>query len=144
MGQIKFITAMVMISLCSIALMGYVINFGDDNDALVKLEDNSEFTNLNTNLNTEIKTYANTTNASGISIFDSKIESQEVTTTTGNPLQQISTIFNSFKLIANTINNVLLGGKDGGFGIIFTGFITLISIIGILVAWKTWVGRNPD
>jgi|TARA_B100000315_G_scaffold257695_1_gene307356 hypothetical protein len=144
MGQIKFITSMAMISLFAIAIISYTINFGSDNDANILLSDDSDFSNLNTNLNTEILTYKNTTNSSGISIFDSKIESQEVTTTTGNPLQQISTIFDSFKLITNTISNKIFGGKGGEFGIIMTGFVTLISIIGILVAWKTWVGRNPD
>ncbi len=144
MGQIKFITSMVMITLFTIAIVSYTINFGNDNEAIVKLGDDPEFSSLSSSLDSDIISYKTTTNSSATSIFQTKIESQEVTTTTGNTIQQIGTIFGSFKTIAGTITNKLLGGKGSEFGIIMTGFITLMSIIGILFAWKTWIGRNPD
>ena len=144
MGQIKFITSLMLISLFAIAIVSYAIDFGDDNDAVIKLGDNPEFTSLNSKIINDQDAYLITTNQSGTSIFQSQIERAGVTTTTGQVFQQIGTIINTFKSVIGTINNNLLGGKGGGFGVIFTGFVTLISIIGILVAWKTWVGRNPD
>ena len=144
MGQIKFITSMMLITLFTIAIVSYTINFGDDNDAVVKLGDDSEFGTLKSSLDSDILTYTTTTNQSATSIFQNKIESQEVTTTTGNTIQQIGSIFSSFKTILGTITNKLLGGKGSEFGVIMTGFIALMSIIGILLAWKTWIGRNPD
>ena len=144
MGQIKFITSMMLITLFTIAIVSYAINFGDDNDAVIKLGDDSGFSSLKSSLDSDVLTYTTTTNSSATSIFQNKIESQEVTTTTGNTIQQIGSLFNSFKTILGTITNKLLGGKGSEFGIIMTGFIALMSIIGILLAWKTWIGRNPD
>lgn len=144
MGQIKYITSMVMITLFTIAIVSYTINFGNDNDAVVKLGDDTEFVSLSSSLDSDIVTYKSTTNSSATSIFKTKVEPTEVTTTTGNTIQQIGSIFGSFKSIAGTINNKIFGGKGSEFGIIMTGFITLLSIIGILLAWKTWIGRNPD
>ena len=84
MGQIKFITSMMLITLFTIAIVTYTINFGNDNDAVIKLGDDSEFSSLKSNLDSDVVTYKTTTNQSAKSIFQTKIESQEVTTTTGN------------------------------------------------------------
>lgn len=144
MGQIKFITSMMLITLFTIAIVSYTISFGNDNDAIVKLGDDDDFGILKTNLESDVLTYKTTSNESGTSLFQNKIEAQEVTTTTGSPLNALSTMVNSLKTISGTITNKLLGGKGSEFGVITTGFISIMIVIGLLYGIKTWWGRNPD
>ncbi len=144
MGQVKYITSMMLIALFAIAIVSYTINFGEDNDAVIKLGDDSEFSTLKSNLDSEIVSYTTNSNASATSLFSTKIEAQEVTTTTGAPLNTLSTMFNSLKTVAGTITNKIFGGKGSEFGVVMTGFLSLMFVIGVLYGIKTWWGRNPD
>ena len=57
MGQIKFITSLMFVVLLTIAIVSYTINFGEDNNAVVKLGDYPDFNTLKTLVWDSIRDY---------------------------------------------------------------------------------------
>ena len=143
MGQISFSVSLMLIALFSIAIIGFAVNFGSDNDAYVQLSDDPELSDLYTKQRANMSSLREQSESTFTSIVESSIEEGETTPTGGQfsitPGTLISTIKNIVK-----VGYVKIFGSGGGFGIFITAFISMLVFISGLYIWKTWVGRNPD
>jgi len=144
MGQIKFISSLLFILLFTISVVSYSIDFGTDNNASVRLSNDSDFVNLNSNIQSNFNTYRENINDSSTSFFRSSIKKTEETITTGNSFNGgVSTLLTSLKLIFSTGKTKIFGGNNS-FGIYFTVFSAFLAFVGLVYLFKTWKGGNPD
>ena len=144
MGEIKFISGLLMIALFTIAIVGYTTNFGIDNNAPVNLNQDSEFGLLKSNLSSDLETFKTQSNSSSIAFFSSEVTSGDETTRTGGAFKiGLGQLIGSTKKIMN-LGYSKIFGNDVGFGIFLTAITSLFVYIGFRYIWKTWKGGNPD
>jgi len=143
MGEIKFIAGILLTIVFTIAIISYVINFANDNNAPVSLASDPEFSSLSSDLKGDVQTFREQTNSSSQAFSESSIEA-------GSDTLQSPGVFLTIISLPKMIYSILsLGfsqvfGNDVAFGVVFTALATFISIVAILYIWKTWKGGNPD
>lgn len=150
MGQLKFLGSIFMLMVFTIAIIGYATNFGIDNDSGTKIDDlDDDFTNLNTNITSEITNSRLEVDSSSEGFFESSFPpssdaSIDVTSVTGGQFKTIVTApISAVKTILGSINKNIFG-KSTEFGIVLVALISFLIITGILYIWKTWKGGNPN
>ena len=144
MGQIKFAVSIVLIALFTIAVVGYAINFGNENDSAVKLSDDSTMNTLTSNMKSHLDVGIEDLNSSSQGFFTSIISSGDETTETGSSFKLgFSNMAKSVKAVFETINQKLLGGNSY-LGYFITALGGILAFIGLVYIWKTWKGGNPD
>ena len=144
MGQIKFITSLVLVALFTVAITTYAINFAIDNNANVSLADDSDFLEIRGDIKENLTVFYSDVNTSSDAMYKSTISSQTEATEGGT----------SFKVAPGTalqmaFSSITLGfrkifGSDSGFGIFLTALISILGFISIMYLYKAWAGRNPD
>lgn len=144
MGQIKFISSITMITLFTIAILVFAINFGVDNNAGVMLANDSDYITIRDDIISNTSQFRDDLNSSSEAFTKSSLSATDETTTTGG----------QFKIglgtMSDIIGSTLVGsykkifGEGDGFGIFFTTLIAIITYIGILYSYKAWIGRDPD
>lgn len=146
MGEIKFIGALLMTALFSIAIISYVITFGLDNDAIVNLIDEPLIANLNTTITSQVGNtgWTESVNESSEGFFKSTIKSgDEVMEGGGQFKGTLMDLISSIKSILDLVRNKIFGGSTA-FGIVITALSSFLIYVGIRYIYKTWVGKNPD
>ena len=143
MGQIKFVTSMILIALFSITVIGFATTFGNENDTSINIADDSEFGDLKTNQESQIDTFFLNSNTSVEAMYQSKIASQSDANEGGTTFKVGS--LTAIPIVRNTMQSAFkkLFGSDSGFGFIFTAAFALLGLISALYIYKTWRG-NPD
>ena len=146
MGQIKFMASLVFITIFTIAIVSYGIGFANDNNVAVSLANNSDFINLGVDLELKSKTGFDELNSSGVGFAESELDSQDFAFRTGGVLKQLGRNSSTLAVfqVLGTIQNTIFGGKDGGFGVVFSSIVFMLGLISLLYVYKTWIGRNPD
>lgn len=141
MGQLKLLASLMMIALFSMAIVGYVINYSNDNDAIVNLGDEDDFSTFTTEIQSEVIDLKDEVNSSSEAISDADIS--DASGTIGRPA--IFETMGTFPSIVKSIFN--LSTKYLGDNPIITYAFTLVSIFIaisiVLYFWKTFKG-NPD
>jgi len=144
MGQIKFFTSLVLGILFSIAIIGFAINFGDDNNAAVKLSEDPDFVTINTDLTGNLSTFESDVGSASDSFFEAQLQSDDETTRTGGQFKvgigSLTTMFGS--ILKGGYKKIF--GSDTGFGIFLTALTSLLLYIGVMYGIKAWWGKNPD
>lgn len=144
MGDIKFVTSLVLISLFSIAILYYVIGFANDNNASISLAEDAEFSNLKTNLTGGVDEFRISTNTSSKSFFESEVSEGDQTTRTGGQFKVgIVGLISSFGTTISVIKSKIFG-NDPAFGILLTAFVALLSYMGVRYIWQTWRGGSVE
>lgn len=144
MGQIQFTVSLVLIALFTVAIIGFAINFGIDNNAAVNIADDPELSALYTRTGTNLSTFGDDSKGTYESIVESGIASGGQTTATGaafsvTPANVVGITKNILK-----VGYVKVFGSGSGFNVFLTTFLALIVFIIGLYVWKTWAGRTPD
>jgi len=144
MGQIQFITSLVLIGLFTIALVSFAINFAEDNGTTISLEDDSDYPSIKDNIEADIDVFYSNANTSSEAMYKSTISSQTEATEGGTafkvgPSTALSMVQKSIRTAYTKIF-----GSDSGFGIFLTAFLSLLGFISVLYIYKAWAGRNPD
>jgi len=145
MGQIGFISSLVMISLFSIAIIGFAFNFAIENESSIDLADNENVSSLfNTMRDNMTDTLASSSNSTTASILKTKIEPGSSTGTsigpfTITPLNVLPVVYSILR-----IGYSELFGTDSGFNVFMTALISLLGTIMILYAWHVLLGGKPD
>jgi hypothetical protein len=143
MGQIGTTLGLVMLALFAVAIIGFAINFGIDNNSAVKITDDSEISGLYSDTRGTLSTFRE----------DSEKQSASIVETTIEPGSQITQSVGPYKV---TINNLMGGaynvlkvgyekifGTGGGFGIFLTALLAALGFVLFLYLIKTWRGQ-PD
>lgn len=146
MGEIKFVGSLLLIALFVMAIVGYVVNFQNDNSAVVLLTDEQSMGGLQTSLEENLTLMGYDVNQASIGFMNSTADEQgtDVTTKTGGQFKLgMKSVLDTFSSIRNVINQNIFGGKKG---LIF--FMTMLGVfmtyVAIRYVWKTWKGGNPD
>lgn len=144
MGQSKFIISLVMISLFTIAILSYSIGFANDNGSAISLSDDEELNQLNTNLLAANQEDYLEYNSSEKAFRTNVIASGDNNLLVGGTLTDVGTTpRKSFNYILGAVK-VKIFGNDVRFGVILNTFMGVIIILGLMYAWKTIKGGNPD
>jgi len=143
MGQIKLIGTFFLIAVFSVAIISYVSNFGDDNNAVVKLSDDGDFSSLDTNIKSDLQTQTVSLNSSAGAISNSELDPGDET------LRKVG-IFSSITGPLSAVKSVLsmgqkkIFGSDTGFGYVFGSLSAFLIILTVLYGWKTLKSGSVD
>jgi len=143
MGQIKFISSMIMIGLFSIAIVVFAIQFGVDNESAVLLGDDPEYAKVQNNLVGDIQTFRDDSNSSITTAMTSTQEAGDQSASSGGQFKVGVGTAISVTTTVITLGFNKIFGIDTGFGIFLTAITSLLVWIGGLYIWKTIRG-NPD
>lgn len=144
MGQIGLTVSVTMIVLFTIAILGFAINFANDNSAPISIANDETIGNLYSDANSNISQIKADSNSTYTSIVKSTVESGSTTFKSAGALEI------TFSNLLPTFYNVLkasyikIFGADSDFGVFLWTFIALIGLIAILYILKTFLGGNPD
>ena len=144
MGEIKFMKALVFISIFAIAIVGYALGFAADNGSVVEIDQHGELTALNSSAqNNTDSLYLDTENSSK-SFFLSKLVGTDTTTRTGGEFKiGLRSMVGTMSTITKTTKKSFFGDNPA-FAAILTAFTSFLLYMGIRYIWKTWKGGNPD
>jgi len=147
MGQIKFMTSLLMIGIFSVAIISFMVGFATDNSSVVSLADDPDFVGFSSTANTELgdDLYEKTNIASG-QYQNSSIDLGSETTRTGQVFKDggFQETYSTFKGMIDVVNKKVFGGKGSPFGFVLTAFVGFLAIIFVMLSWKTWKGGNPE
>jgi len=142
MSAIKFIAGLLFVSIFSIAIIGYVIGFGIDNQSEVSLDD--EMSSFSTTSKSDLTTFKSETNSS-INIFTgSTFEGGDESVASG---AQFKLGLRSIAGIAGNILSVMnkkIFGTGTEFSFILTTVVAFMGLIGGFYAWYLIRGGKPD
>lgn len=141
MGEIKFVGALLMTALFSIAMMSFAINFADENNASYSLEEDFNSTLQNSQ--------------GSLTVFHGNVsESSDAFATSELGIIDAFKTGGVFKkggvsAIASTKNMLKEGyiklfGTNNNFAIFLNTLFAFLSFVLIRYVYKSWVGRNPD
>jgi len=146
MGHIKFMGGLLMAAIFAIAIIGYVTDFGADNDVAIDLSDDEIITEIDASLESDIDTYKLQTNSSLEALYASEISAGDETSRTGGQFKGgVSGAFSAIKNIITIGYKRIFGQEQGnsGKGIVLTALISFLAFVLGMYIWKTWKG-NPD
>jgi hypothetical protein len=144
MGQIGLTISITAIVLFTIALLGFSINFANDNDAPISIANDEVMGNLYSDAKTNISQIDEDSNSTYTSIVKSTVEGGSSTFKSAGALEiTFSNLLPSFYNVLRA-SYIRIFGADSDFGVFLLAFISLIGIIAILYILKTFLGGNPD
>ena len=143
MGQINYVLSIMFISLFTIAIIGFAVNFAIDNDAAIDIRDDPNITKLRTDTESSLLDMRAGTEGSYESIVESSVDQGETLQSGGVFSITITSIFPVMYNILNVGFKKIFGGGSG-FAIFLTAFISIMGFLGFMYFVKTWLGRNPD
>jgi len=142
MGQIQYITSIIMIALFTVAILGFGVGFASDNSAPISISDDPELILLQTNVEGNLSDFRGDSESTYQSIVESSIESGDTTPSGGQfaitPISAVPVTKNILK-----VGYIKIFGTGSGFGIFITTFLSIITFMLAMYVWKTWAGRNP-
>ena len=144
MGQISFTISLVMIGLFTVAIIGFAVNFANDNEVFVDISDDAQISELYTGSKSNIATFGSKSEDTYESIINSTIATGDVTTTSGGQFKITPLVAVDITKNILRVGYIKIFGRDAGFGIFLTAFLSMITFIIALLIWKTWAGRNPE
>lgn len=143
MGQINFITSLIMIGLFTIALLGFALQFANDTGADISLADDAEIMSMSLGVNSNTSAFTSSANQTYYDIVGATVTTGD---TTPSGQQFALTPINAI----GTVRNIMIVGyhkifgTDSGFEIFILTFIAMLTFIIGLYIWKTWKGGMPD
>lgn len=144
MGQTKFVIALVMISLFTLAVLNYSIGFANDNDAYISILDNPNMSGLNNTISSQLDEDYYQFNTSDDSFIKSTIKSGDDNLEGGASFKDVvTTPRKNLGYIMDSVRSVIFG-NDPAFLIVIKTFLGVIILLGMLYIWKTWKGGNPE
>lgn len=145
MGEIKFITGLVMAALFIIAITTFLINFANDNNAAIDIEDADGFTTMNTQAKDNLTNFIVTSvNTSSTTFEETSLKAGDDVMTEGATFKTgRKSLLGTIKSFLPLIRTYIFGGNSE-LNIFLTAIFSLLTFIGIRYVYKSWVGKNPD
>lgn len=144
MGQKDLVITLMLISIFSLALINYSIKFGIDNSAPINIANDSDLSDFSTTTGSELITYSVEINGTSRAFQESEVTDASDTTKTGTTFKEKeNSPINAFKTIMQLGYQKIFGGGES-FYPVFALVIATVVFIGIVYAWKTWKGGNPE
>lgn len=144
MGEIKFITGLVMLGLFTIAIISYSVGFGLDNDSVININQDAQINAMNTSIDTSMNDFRRDTDNASLGFFSTSLNAGDDTTRSGGQFKLgFRSLTDSLSSITTATKNTIFGGSPY-FAVVLTALISLMVYIGFRYIWKTWKGGNPD
>ena len=141
-STVTLMTSLTMIALFTIAIIGFTIGFANDNDAEIRLDNNTRMSSLYSSTRGGISNQKADTEEAYSSIINTTIESgSDIIKSPFVIINSWGNIYRTFGTIINVVNEELFG-DDPAFGLFFTILITTLGILFTLYVLKAWRG-NP-
>lgn len=143
MGQLKLIIGLITIALFAFALIGFAEKFAVDNDAYVRLSDDSEISGLSSDLEENLNEFGSDAEDSYASIIDTTIAPESGAAQSTGPFA--ITPLNAINVVKNImeVGYVKIFGAGSGFGIFLGTLIATLTFLVGLYIYKTLRGM-PD
>lgn len=139
----QYTIALVMISLFSLAIIGFAINFASDNNSVIDIADDPQILSLNTNVKSNLSSFREGSESTYQSIIESSIETGETTPSGGQfAITPLNALFVAKNILQ--VGYIKIFGTGSGFGIFLGTLLGVIGFIFALFIWKAWIGRIPD
>lgn len=142
MGQIQLTVSLVMIGLFTIAIIGFGLNFANDNNAAVSIADDSEMSSLYSRTQGNVSAFEEDSESQYQSLIETTVGSEGTAPSTGpfavTPLNAIGVVRNVLET-----GYIKIFGTGSGFGIFLTALIAIILFMLGLFIYKTLRGM-PD
>lgn len=143
MGQIQLTVSLVMIGLFTVAILGFAINFAEDNNAAVSISDDPELTNLYTQTGSNLSGFNDNSQDTYQSIVDTNLQAgSEVAQNVGSFSITPANVLGVVKNILE-VSYKKIFGSSSGFGIFFSALAGMLVFMVALFLYKTLRG-NPD
>ena len=141
-STLTLISSLTMIALFTVAIIGFSIGFANDNDAAVRIDDDSDINALYADSQGNINSLKDNTEDTYSSIVNTTIEAGSdvikspavFTLTWGN-------LYSTLGAMLTVITVVIFGGNPA-LAMFTTAFMTLLGIMFALYLIKAWRG-NP-
>lgn len=143
MGQIQYVISIIMISLFTVAIIGFSVGFASDNNAAIDISDDPEIIGLRSDTESSIGSSRSSSESSYESIVKSSVAEGETLESGGTFSLTITGVYPVMKNVI-TVGYEKIFGAGNNFGIFMTGFISIFAFLGFMYFAKTWLGRNPD
>lgn len=140
-GQLQLTIALVCIGLFSVAVIGYAINFANDNNAAIDISDDSQISGLNTNTQSNLSGFSAASNSTYASIISTTISPQSGTAQSAAPFTL--TPYNALGAVKNIlqVGYIRIFGSNSGFGIFITAFSAMLVFAMGLLIYKALRGQ---
>ncbi|RPJ79788.1 MAG: hypothetical protein EHM20_00350 [Alphaproteobacteria bacterium] len=143
MGLIQYSASILLICLFSLAVISYAIGFGDDNEAVINIDNDEVVSNVKSSIEGNLTVYHSNVNTSSKIFTESTISAGSETFESGGVWKTMTeTLPDSLTNVARLTNQKIFG-NDIRFGIVTTAFVTFIASLAILYIWKAWRG-DPE
>ena len=141
-GYIRLISGGALTAVFVICIVMFATNFAIDNDSDISIVDDSRYSNLNTELRSNLSTLSDQAETSQDILFKTTLESGDEHSGSGGqfkigPVTAVSLAVSSF----NTAFFSVFGRE---FGFIATAFVTMLTFIIGYFTIKAWLGRSPE
>jgi hypothetical protein len=142
MGQLKLINSLVLVGLFTLAVIGFALNFAEDNDSVISIANDSDIMRLKTGVTGNVSSFSDKSNDTYYSIKGTEITTGDTSPTASafilTPVSAISTV----KTILE-VGYIKIFGSNKNFSIFITTFIALLTFAIALFVWQTWKGGTP-
>lgn len=145
MGQISWTITLVMIGLFAVAILGFAVNFANDNNAAVDISSDADISSTYSSTTGNSSSFGDDAENTYSSIISSTIDPE------GQTLESAGPVAISSKNMVGTVKNIfsvgfkrVFGGSGSPFEIFLVTFLGLIVFITAMVILKTFIGRNPE
>jgi len=144
MGQIKFMTSIVLIALFSIAIITFAINFAVDNDSRINIQNDSNFVGIRTQVSSNATQFYTDVKTSSDALQNSTVSSQIEATEGGTSFKvgPGTALAMAFSVLTGGFTEIFGAGNE--FEVFLTALISVLGLISFMYIYKTWAGRNPD
>lgn len=142
MGTIKLTVTLVMITVFTIALITFGINFGYDNSTNINLADDAGFNSTRSKLESNVRAFKANSSESYEAFQKSTLSTDSGETEAGSQFKvtPANSLSMASEVLKETWNRIF--GKGSEFAFIITGILGLLIFIIGLYAYKAWKG-NP-
>lgn len=142
MGQIKFLSSLLLFSLFVLAVVNFSFDFSSLNDSNTSLEQSGYYQN-NLGINQSLIYFQEGADSKQSSFYQSIIAEGSDNLQSGGVFETTSYAINSTK------NSIIAGqgavtGGDQRFNIFFGVILGMIGIMAFLYVWKTWKSGDVE
>ena len=142
MGEIKYTTGLVLAALFSMAIIMFATSFAGDNNSPITLD--SDFNTAYSSYENNLSTFDSAVNSASDSFNQDNVKEGTDTATSGGQFKVTGpSAISSAKTTAGLAFKKIFG-NDPAFGFMFGTLITMIILIWVRYAYKTWFGKDPD
>jgi hypothetical protein len=142
MGEINYTTGIVLAILFSMSIIIFATNFASDNSSQVTLDE--DFNDAYNSFEGNMTSLDDAVDSASDSFNQDNVKEGTDTATSGGQFKATGPSIVASAKTAISLPFKKIFGEDPAFGFLFGALITMIILIWVRYAYKTWFGKDPD